>query len=215
MTVAPEDLMTLVCDTCGDTITGAGSLLPDTEVVWTLISENGWTGSPIPTGPHRCPRCGLFPAIADAGAGGESRRRSGTVSGIDCLTDVTIVTLVGDIDIDACGPLRSALHTAIAVNGYVILDLTEVHLIDSTALGLLVRAQHEARRRGGVLGLAAPSRFILSVLHTMHLADLFPIFTSCTEATAELAPGWQPRQWPAPHPIFVDADDNGASHDGR
>ncbi|MDI5943965.1 STAS domain-containing protein, partial [Micromonospora sp. DH15] len=50
--------------------------------------------------------------------------------------------------------------------------------------GLLVRAHQEARQRGVVLCLAAPSRFVRTVLHTMRLDGLFPTFADQQEALA-------------------------------
>lgn len=42
MTVVPDEyLMTLICDTCGETIRGTACVLPDAEVVWTRPSTVG------------------------------------------------------------------------------------------------------------------------------------------------------------------------------
>jgi anti-sigma B factor antagonist len=49
-----------------------------------------------------------------------------------------------------------------------------VHFIDSSGLGLLMRTRQEARSHGGTVSLAAPSRFVLTVLHTMRLDGAFP-----------------------------------------
>ncbi|WP_374102576.1 STAS domain-containing protein [Micromonospora sp. D93] len=84
---------------------------------------------------------------------------------------------------DTCGR-----HVA-EVGGHVVVDLSRVHIIDSTGLGLLVRAHREARERGVTLCLAAPSRFIRTVLHTMRLDGAFPIFDSRDDALAQLSDG--------------------------
>lgn len=63
MTVVPDDEhVQLICDACGDTLTGTAPVLPDAEIVWLLLTEHGWVGSPIATGPHRCPRCEPVPS---------------------------------------------------------------------------------------------------------------------------------------------------------
>lgn len=181
MTVVPdENLMTLICDACGDTVRATACVLPDAEVVWTLVSEHGWSGSPFATGPHRCPRCEPLPADPADPTGGS---HPGSVLGIDYLEDVPVMSVAGDIDLDG-GALRAALRAAVEVPGHVVVDLTRVHLIDSTGLGLLVRAHRDARERGVVLCLAAPSRYIRTVLHTMRLDGLFPVFDSVEEAMA-------------------------------
>ncbi|MEU4782773.1 STAS domain-containing protein [Micromonospora sp. NPDC023633] len=190
MTVVPDEhRMTLICDSCGDTTTGTACVLPDAEVVWTLVAEHGWSGSPFATGPHRCPRCSL----SGLGVGGDTTAQGGQpgggVLGVDHLDDVAVVTAVGDIDVDTADELRAALRQAVDVCGHVVVDLTRVHLIDAGGLGLLVRAHRDARERGAVLCLAAPSRFIRTVLHTMRLDGLFPVFASPQEALRRLSPG--------------------------
>ncbi|SCL46386.1 anti-anti-sigma factor [Micromonospora citrea] len=190
MTVVPDDnSMTLICDSCGDVTTGTACVLPDAEVVWTLVAEHGWSGSPFATGPHRCPRCSLLgPAAGRDGGAGHGDEVPGGVLGVDHLDDVAVVTAAGDIDVDAADDLRTALRQAVDICGHVVVDLTRVHLIDAGGLGLLVRAHRDARERGAVLCLAAPSRFILTVLHTMRLDGLFPIFASAEEAVRRLSP---------------------------
>ncbi|MFR9777188.1 STAS domain-containing protein [Micromonospora sp. MS34] len=168
MTVVPADqLMTLICDGCGDTVTGAGCTLPDAEVVWTLVFENDWVGSPFASGPHHCPRCSV-PAATDDGLG------------VDYLDEIGHDAAARDVD--PVDPVRRALAETVAVGERELVDLTEVAVIDPTGLGLLVRAHRDARQRGRRLCLVAPSRFVLTVLHTMRLDGLFPIFDSRTRA---------------------------------
>ncbi|RIV41498.1 STAS domain-containing protein [Micromonospora radicis] len=179
MTVVPDDnLMTLICDVCGETTTGTACVLPDAEVVWTLVSDHGWSGSPFATGPHRCPRCSTLPAGSTPP---DDDRPVGGV-GVEQVAEVTVT----DVAPDAGDALRVALRTALDVGGTVVVDLTRVQVIDSAGLGLLVRAHRDVRDRGGRLCLAAPSRFIRTVLHTMKLAGVFPIFDSHDEALAQL-----------------------------
>ncbi|WP_433261174.1 STAS domain-containing protein [Micromonospora vinacea] len=188
MTVVPDDyLMTLICDTCGETIRGTACVLPDAEVVWTLVAEHGWSGSPFATGPHRCPHCSLLPASTGGHACDE--HGPGGILGIDHLDGTTVIAAAGDIDLDTGDNLRTALRHVAEVGGHVVVDLSRVHIIDSTGLGLLVRAHRDARERGVTLCLAAPSRFIRTVLHTMRLDGAFPIFDSRDDALAQLSGG--------------------------
>ncbi|MGB2568967.1 STAS domain-containing protein [Micromonospora citrea] len=188
MTVVPHDhLMTLICDSCGDTVTGPTCVLPDAEVVWTLVSEHGWSGSPFAVGPHRCPHCSLLPSSGGGHVPCEGHGPGG-ILGIDHLDDTTVVAATGDIDLDTGDTLRIALRHAADMGGHVVVDLTDVHVIDSTGLGLLVRAHREARDRGATLCLVGPSRFVRTVLHTMRLDPVFPIYDSREEALARLTP---------------------------
>lgn len=177
MTVVPDDhLMTLICDTCGDTVTATACVLPDAEVVWTLVSEHGWTGSPFATGPHRCPRCTPLPTAGKAAAGLHHL-------GIDDLDEIDDpVPVTAEPGTDA---LRAALAEAEEHDGWVTVDLSAVAHIDSVGLGLLVRARQEARQRGLVLCLGDPSRFVLTVLHTMRLQAAFPVVAARSGSATE------------------------------
>ncbi|MEU8153249.1 STAS domain-containing protein [Micromonospora sp. NPDC048986] len=202
MTVVPdENLMTLICDTCGETIRGTACVLPDAEVVWTLVAEHGWSGSPFATGPHRCPHCSLLPA-SSGGHASRDDHGPGGVLGIDHLDGTTVIAATGDIDLDTGDNLRTALRHVAEVGGHVVVDLSRVHIIDSTGLGLLVRAHRDARERGVTLCLAAPSRFIRTVLHTMRLDGAFPIFDSREDALAQLCDGGA-RTLPEGHAVAV------------
>ncbi|TDC36760.1 anti-sigma factor antagonist [Micromonospora sp. 15K316] len=175
MTVVPADhLMTLICDGCGDTITGTAPVLPDAEVVWTLVFSNDWVGSPFAAGPHHCPRCSLTLVEDGATAGGSGAQERAL--GIDYLDEVGGEPAA--LDRDPQEVLRRALREAVEQGDRVLVDLSEVQVIDSTGLGLLVRARQEARRRDATLCLVAPSRFVLTVLHTMRLDGVFPVAES-------------------------------------
>ncbi|MFC0033328.1 STAS domain-containing protein [Micromonospora chaiyaphumensis] len=171
MTVVPaEHLMLLICDTCGDSVRGTGCTLPDAEVVWTLVFENGWAGSPFASGPHHCPRCSARATVADGGLG------------VDDLDEVGGAPAVPEAD--AAEPVRRALAEAVTVGDRVLVDLSAVEVIDSAGLGLLVRARQETRRDGRRLCLVAPSRFVRTVLHTMRLDGVFAVFDSRAGALA-------------------------------
>ncbi|MEV0430950.1 STAS domain-containing protein [Micromonospora sp. NPDC050495] len=168
MTVVPtENLLSMICDGCGDTVTGAGNVLPDAEVVWTLVLDNGWSGSAFASGPHHCPRCSLDPSVGGDASG------LGNPLGIDDL-DGPDDRPAGEVD--TAESVRRALREAFTLGPQVLVDLGDVATIDSTGLGLLVRAHQDARNEGRTLCLVAPSRFIRTVLHTMRLEQVFPIF---------------------------------------
>jgi anti-anti-sigma regulatory factor len=65
-----------------------------------------------------------------------------------------------------------------------VVDLHAVTFIDSAGLGLLVRAHQEAKQHDGTFALAAPSRFVLTVLHTMRLDGVFRTFPDRRAALA-------------------------------
>lgn len=187
MTVVPEGhLMTLICDTCGESTTGSGCALPDAEVVWTLVAELGWSGSPLAAGPHRCSHCTLLPpAAGDRASCGD--HGPGGILGIDHLDAVTVITPTGDVDLDTGDTLRAALRHAAEMGGDVVVDLSRVHLVDSAGLGLLVRAHLEAHDRGARFYLVASSPFARTVLRSMRLDGVLAVTESREQALAHLA----------------------------
>jgi anti-sigma B factor antagonist len=132
-------------------------------------------------GTKRCRACDgpISPKVATP------RQRGACV--VEALTDgeAAVVKLTGDLDLSATD-LRSALSDACEQGVHVILDLSEVTLIDSASLGALVRAHQYTKRNGRALCLVAPSRFIVTVLHTMRLLRIFPILGTVEQARAWL-----------------------------
>ncbi|WFE55333.1 hypothetical protein [Micromonospora sp. WMMD1155] len=102
-------------------------MLPDAEVVWTLVAEHGWSGSPFATGPHHCPPCSFRPPPR-GGDGSCDDHGPGGILGIDHLDDVTVIAATGDIDIDSGDTLRTALRHGAEVGRHVVVDLSRVHL---------------------------------------------------------------------------------------
>jgi len=66
----------------------------------------------------------------------------------------------------------------------LLLDLEEVPMIDSSGIGLLVRALTNAKKRGGAVKLLKPSKFVLQTLKLVALIKLFEIFDDLSLAVA-------------------------------
>jgi anti-anti-sigma factor len=91
-------------------------------------------------------------------------------------TDTAVVTPLSDLDADAVELLRESLAEAVRDHRHVIVDLHAAPTIDSAGLSMLVRAFNDAKSHGGTLALAAPSRYVVTVLHTMKLHQVFPLY---------------------------------------
>jgi anti-anti-sigma factor len=71
---------------------------------------------------------------------------------------VSIIALRGPVDVASSIALRGILAAAVGhVGARVLLDLSEVTLIDSSGVGVLVAAHREAEASGSTLVLAAPA----------------------------------------------------------
>jgi anti-sigma B factor antagonist len=173
---ARTDGLTLTCDTCGHRVT-AGSITPGWDVMWSLAVEAGWTGSPQPAGAHRCARCsGATPEPSPAATDDVSARHREWRAPVVGHGRTAVVHLHGELDVLVSGDLRDTLTRAADEYLNLVLDLSDVPLVDSTTVGVLVRVHQAVKAGGGVVCLAAPSRFIVAVLHTMRLGAIFPTF---------------------------------------
>ena len=87
---------------------------------------------------------------------GDSTARPGPVLGVDRSEDATVVRLTGELDLYNAPELR---ETLVGLTGErparLVLDLTEVEFVDSTALGVLIEARSRMDDRKAFL-LAAP-----------------------------------------------------------
>ena len=101
---------------------------------------------------------------------------------LDERPDAAVVHVRAGIDAAVAPSLRETLTEAVDRHPYVIVDLSAVPTLDDVGLGLLVRAHRRARRREGLVLLAGPSRFVITVLHTMHVDGIFPTFDDCESA---------------------------------
>lgn len=102
--------------------------------------------------------------------------------------DAAVVQVRVAIDVSVADQLRAEIAGAADRCGHVVLDLSDVPTVDPTGLGMLVRARQRARQNDCLVCLVAPSRFVVTVLHTMRVDRIFPVFDDCPSAL-----GWLQR----------------------
>lgn len=66
----------------------------------------------------------------------------------------------------------------------LMVNLAEVPMMDSSAIGLLVRSQTSAKQKGGSLKLVQPTDFTIKTLKMVGLLNLFEVFDSEEAAAA-------------------------------
>jgi anti-anti-sigma factor len=66
------------------------------------------------------------------------------------MTEPAVIAPVGELDLHSVRALTPQLDEAVAADyPQVILDLSAVTLVDSTALGAIMQAEHRFRGQGG------------------------------------------------------------------
>jgi anti-sigma B factor antagonist len=98
---------------------------------------------------------------------------------------IPVLAVTGEIDLSTAPELREKLvETAGKGDALVVVDLTEVSFLDSTALGVLVSGLKRMRATGGDLRLVVTRPNLVKVFEITGLTDLFPMFTTRAEAVA-------------------------------
>jgi anti-sigma B factor antagonist len=116
------------------------------------------------------------------GAGEGADLRRDPVAGVEHDDGVVLVRLAGELDLYNADALREALFEAAAQRPErLVVDLTEVRFIDSTALGVLIEARAKLANRRGFL-LAAPGLETRRALEISGLDRHFSIHASVDEA---------------------------------
>ena len=108
--------------------------------------------------------------------------RKHPVLGVDTVGDARVVRLGGELDLYNAAEVRSALADASAqFPERIVVDLSEVEFIDSTALGVLIETRARLVNRDGLL-LAAPGLETRRALQISGLDQLFNVHDSVPDA---------------------------------
>jgi anti-anti-sigma factor len=95
---------------------------------------------------------------------------------VDHPTDgAAVVALAGEMDVASAGVVSRRLSELVDSGADIVIDLSALEFIDSTGLGVLVRAGAHARERGRTLRLRAPGENVASALAVTGLDRVFTV----------------------------------------
>lgn len=108
------------------------------------------------------------------------------VGSFQMISGVPVVAAPAEIDATTCGQLRATLlEWAARGSAAIVVDLTGTQFCDSPGLGVLVRADKQARAQGGGLRLVLPpGGGVLRIFTVAGLDRVIPCFASLQEALA-------------------------------
>lgn len=89
--------------------------------------------------------------------------------------DALVLRLVGELDLASASTLRSCLQNLAGDVRTVVLDCEELTFLDSTGIGLVVRAQRELQERGGQLVIRSPRSHVRRVLDVTQVSRVIDI----------------------------------------
>ena len=98
-----------------------------------------------------------------------------------------VIAARGEIDLFTAPELKQVVTDAIeSGERRVVIDLTDVSFLDSTALGVLIGAVKRLRSRGGALAIVNTEASITKTFEITGLDQIFTILPSRDEALAAL-----------------------------
>jgi anti-sigma B factor antagonist len=119
----------------------------------------------------------------DQGSGGGSvllewAKRSQMEIDVRKVGNVQVVQIRGALRL---GPgvdsFRQTIDEAMAAGDTrVVINFSEVPMIDSSGIGVLVKAMASAKQRGGGIKLLNPSKFVVQTLKLIGVLSLFEVF---------------------------------------
>ena len=98
--------------------------------------------------------------------------------------EATVVGVGGDLDVYTAPRLKETLEEAMAGSSRLVLDLSSVQFIDSTALGVLVGALQHAQSNGCDFRLVMDDPFLLKIFRITGFDGMFSIHAQLEDAVS-------------------------------
>ena len=96
--------------------------------------------------------------------------------------EVAVIHAEGDLDVYTAPRLKEAIDAASSAGSRLVVDLTDVHFIDSTALGVLVAAHQRSKSDGHDFRLVVEDPFLLKIFRITGFDGVFSIFSQLNDA---------------------------------
>jgi anti-sigma B factor antagonist len=101
-------------------------------------------------------------------------------------TNCCVVTAGGEVDMDSAAGLDRALKSCSHHSPCLVVDLTAVTFVDSTALGVLIGARRRAQQGGGQVLLVNPPSLVRRLLTGTQLQQSFVVYETLDEALSAI-----------------------------
>jgi anti-sigma B factor antagonist len=101
---------------------------------------------------------------------------------IETKGETTVVGVDGDLDVYTAPRLKETLEQAMPGDKRLVLDLSGVQFIDSTALGVLVGALQFSQSNGSDFRLVVGDPFLLKIFRITGFDGMFSIYPRLEDA---------------------------------
>ncbi|QYJ15841.1 Anti-sigma-B factor antagonist [Rubrobacter xylanophilus DSM 9941] len=109
--------------------------------------------------------------------------------------EYSVISVRGEVDLHSSPKVKYAIQRAAGRSPTVVVDMSGIEFMDSTALSMFARTKDELAERGVALRLATPSEAVDRIFGITGFRDYFEIFASREEALLGRPP--DDRQSPA------------------
>ncbi|MDO8731345.1 MAG: STAS domain-containing protein [Actinomycetota bacterium] len=100
----------------------------------------------------------------------------------EMLGNAAVLTVHGDVDLATAAILDSAIADSWSPPGRLVIDATRIAFMDSTGLGVLVKAAIQARDEGGQVAMAGVGSRVQKVLAITGLDEHIAIYDTVADA---------------------------------
>jgi anti-sigma B factor antagonist len=101
---------------------------------------------------------------------------------IDSVDGVKVIRVGGEVDVYTAPQLKEALTEALEGRDRFVLDLSQVHFIDSTGLGVLVASQQKAHADSRDFHLVLDDPYLLKIFRITGFDGVFSIYPQVLDA---------------------------------
>ena len=102
--------------------------------------------------------------------------------------DVVAFVVIGDLDIRTAPEVKETLSSALRPGRRIVVSLSELKVVDSTGLGVLIGVMKRAKEMQGEVVLAEPPANIQRVLDITGLSRVFTVYPSVADAALAKRP---------------------------
>ncbi|HBJ72684.1 MAG TPA: anti-anti-sigma factor [Actinobacteria bacterium] len=100
----------------------------------------------------------------------------------ELFENAVVLTVLGDVDLATAPALDSAIAASWSPPARLVIDASRIAFMDSTGLGVLVKAAIRAREEGSKVAMAAVCSRVLKVLTITGLDAHLPIYDTVSDA---------------------------------
>jgi anti-sigma B factor antagonist len=100
-----------------------------------------------------------------------------------------VVFAVGEIDLATSPTMREVLGEAVESRRHLIVDLSAVSFLDSTGLGVLIRAQKQISATHKSMSLVGPTGMVAKVLRLTRIDEAIPVHPNLDTALGATSAG--------------------------